>query len=216
MTTGGGTSDDRWYTLDFQVWRPSPTTIDDSTGSGQYILVGNNRYTSISLTNDIVRVTPRVQNQVQFQPGDVLGLHVEEARDSNRGVNVITRSTYTSETVWHASVPSLYDIGCPISAGSDGVLNTKLRGAPVISIKTGNNVSYLANLLILLLYFLLYIIIQKHTTVLRQRSLMHHALRPLKLIFYQLQLLVPLLPLLDRLHCQLLFHQSSQQIQDLV
>ena len=147
MTTGGGTSDDRWYTLDFQVWRPSPTTIDDSTGSGQYILVGNNRYTSISLTNDIVRVTPMVQNQVQFQPGDVLGLHVEEARDSNRGVNVITRSTYTSETVWHASVPSLYDIGCPISAGSDGVLNTKLRGAPIISIKTGNNVSYLANVI---------------------------------------------------------------------
>ena len=167
MTTGGSTSEDRWYTLDFQVWRPSSTTIDDSTGSGQYILVGNNRYTSISLTNDKVQVTPMVQKQVQFQPGDVLGLHVEEARDSDRGVNVITRTTYTSETVWHASVPSLYDIGCPISAGRDGVLNTKLQGAPIISIKTGNNVSHLANVNCYYTFRIYYIIIQKHTTVLR-------------------------------------------------
>ena len=49
----GGDGDQRLYTLDLQVWRPSPT-VDDSTGTGCYSLVGNNRFTSISLDDDQV------------------------------------------------------------------------------------------------------------------------------------------------------------------
>ena len=133
----GGGGDNRLYTLDLQVWRPSPTTVDSSTGSGQYILVGNNRFTSISLMNDLAQVSVMPQNQVQFQGGDVLGFYVEEARDDNRGVNVVTTTSYTSETVWYASVATLNSVGYSLSAGSSGVLNTELRGAPVISIQTG-------------------------------------------------------------------------------
>ena len=127
----------RQYTLDLQVWRPSPTTVDSSTGSGQYILVGNNRFTSISLSDGVAEVTPSPRDQIQFRSGDVLGFYVEEAGDDSRGVNVLTTKTYTSETVWYASVATLNSIGCPISAGSSGVLNTQLRGAPVVSIETG-------------------------------------------------------------------------------
>ena len=65
---------------------------------------------------------------------------MEEARDDNRGVNVVTTASYTSETVWYTSVATLHDIGCPVSAGSSGVLNTHLLGAPVVSIETGNKV----------------------------------------------------------------------------
>ena len=133
----GGGGDNRMYTLNLQVWRPSPTTVDSSTGSGQYILVGNNRFTSISLMNDLAQVSVMPQNQVQFQGGDVLGFYVEEARDDNRGVNVVTTTSYTSETVWYASVATLNSVGYSLSAGSSGVLNTELRGAPVISIQTG-------------------------------------------------------------------------------
>ena len=136
----GGGIDNRWYTLDLQVWRPSPTTVDGSTGSGQYILVGNNRFTSISLSGGVAEVTPSPRDQIQFLFGDVLGFYVEEARDSERGVNVVTTASYTSETVWYASVATLQDIGCPISAGSSGVLNTQLRGAPVVSIETGKHI----------------------------------------------------------------------------
>ena len=132
----GGNGDNRLYTLDLQVWRPSPTTVDGSTGSGQYILVGNNRFTSISPSGGVAEVTPSPRDQIQFRSGDVLGFYVEEARDSNRGVNVITTAEFTSETVWYASAATLQDIGCPISAGSSGVLNTQLRGAPVVSIET--------------------------------------------------------------------------------
>ena len=86
----GGHDDDGLYTLDFQVWRPSPTTVDGSIGSGQYILVGNNRFTEISLSDNVAEISVRSQDQVQFLSGDVLGFYVEEATDSNRGVNVIT------------------------------------------------------------------------------------------------------------------------------
>ena len=137
----GGGGDDGDYTLDLQVWRPSPT-VDDSTGTGQYSLVGNNRFTSISLDNDVAEVTPLARNQVQFRPGDVLGFYVEEARDNKRGVNVLTTTSFTSERVWYASVTTLLStMGCPISAGSSGVLNTQLRGAPVISIASGDRVA---------------------------------------------------------------------------
>ena len=60
------------YTLDFQVWRPSPT-VSTSSGAGCYSLVGSNKFTSISLANGLARVTPSPQDYIQFQSGDVLG-----------------------------------------------------------------------------------------------------------------------------------------------
>ena len=103
----GGSGYQHRYTLDLQVWRPSPT-VDDSTGTGQYSLVGNNRFTSISLvlsTGLVARVTPSPQDYVQFQSGDVLGFYVEEARYGVDGVVVLTNpSSFTSEVVWYASI----------------------------------------------------------------------------------------------------------------
>ena len=62
---------------------------------------------------------------------------MEEARDDNRGVNVITTEEFTMETVWYASAATVNSLGCPVSAGSSGVINTELQRAPVISIQTG-------------------------------------------------------------------------------
>ena len=84
------------YALDLQVWRPSPT-VNDSTGAGQYSLVGNNRFTSISLRSGVAIVTPSPQDYIQFQPGDVLGFYVEEARRDDEGVVVLTSSSFTMQ-----------------------------------------------------------------------------------------------------------------------
>ena len=134
MEPDGGMDDER-YTLNLQVWRLSSTV--DQMGGKEYSLVGNNKFTSISLNGGIVEVTPSPQDYIQFQPGDVLGVYVEEARDDyNRGVVVLITRSYTNELVWYAST-SQTEAGCPISVGSSGNLNTMLRGAPVISISTG-------------------------------------------------------------------------------
>ena len=57
----GGGAYQNTYTLDLQLWRSS-TTVDDSTGTGQYSLVGNNRFTSISLSYQVAIVTPLPQD----------------------------------------------------------------------------------------------------------------------------------------------------------
>ena len=128
----GGGKDNKEYTLNLQVWRPSPTV--DSLSSGNYNLIGNNRFTSISLRDGVAQVTPSPQEYIQFRPGDVLGFYVEEAKDDDRGVVVLTTDSYTREIVWHADISNSQILGCPVSAGSTGTLNTILRGAPVIEI----------------------------------------------------------------------------------
>ena len=131
----GGSGYQHRYTLDLQVWRPSPT-VDDSTGTGQYSLVGNNRFTSISLvlsTGLVARVTPSPQDYVQFQPGDVLGFYVEEARYGVDGVVVLTNpSSFTSEVVWYASIdPAMATSQSVYSVGNSGDLDRLTRAAPV-------------------------------------------------------------------------------------
>jgi hypothetical protein len=132
------------YALDLQVWRPSPT-VDDSTGTGCYSLVGNNRFTSITssqLSGGLVRVTPSPQDYIQFRPGDVLGFYVEEAIKSTYNTpGVVLRASpsyLTSERVWFASIhhdaATSQNGDCPYSVGSNGVLNTLTRAAPVLSV----------------------------------------------------------------------------------
>ena len=143
----GGRNDDIEYTIDFQLWRPSPTTPQDgSLGTGYYSLVGNNRFTSISLSSGVARgLSPSPQDYIQFRPGDILGFYVEafmveEARDDFRGPGVVVLTTdgYSSEVVWYASVGS-QSVGSSVSVGISGDFTSMLSGAPVISISTSNN-----------------------------------------------------------------------------
>ena len=132
------------YAVDFQVWRPSPT-VDDSTGTGCYSLVGNNRFTSIPLSGGVAQVTPSPQDYIQFRPGDVLGFYVEEAIRATDGVVILTTpSSLISELVWYASIaPTMatsQNGDCPYSIGNNGALDTLTRAAPIISIDTGNNI----------------------------------------------------------------------------
>ena len=133
---GGDRNHQMVYTLDLQVWRPSPT-VDDSTGTGCYSLVGNNRFTAISLSDQRAIVTPLPQDYIQFRPGDVLGFYVEEANGANDGVVVLTSpSSFTSELVWYASVEQTL---ATYLVGSNGVLDISTNAAPVISISTSKS-----------------------------------------------------------------------------
>ena len=136
----GGNGDNERYTLNLQVWRPSPSSTN-SLGTGEYNLVGNNRFTSISLSGGVALVTPSPGDYIPFRSGDVLGFSVESARDGDRGVVMLTTDSFTSELVWHASVAS-QNWDCPYSVGSNGVLNTSTRAAPVISISTSRYYIY--------------------------------------------------------------------------
>ena len=133
----GGAIAQYTYSLDLQVWRPSPT-VDDSIGAGYYSLVGSNKFGNIPLNSGVVVVTPSPQDYIQFRSGDVLGFYVEEAAGSNDGVVILSYpSSFTSELVWYASLTATASQN-GYSIGSNGVLNTLTRAAPVISIDTGS------------------------------------------------------------------------------
>ena len=134
----GGGRDTTSYSFDFQVWRPSPTV----STTGCYRLVGNNRFTSISLSDSRAIATPLSRDHVQFRPGDVLGFYVEGARDNNGGVALLTQESYTNVLVWHASIEpaavTSHSGDCPYSIGLNRVLDTSTGAAPVMSIETGD------------------------------------------------------------------------------
>lgn len=131
------------YSLDFQVWRPSPT-VNNSTGTGCYSLVGNNRFSSISLTSGLAIVTPSPKDYIQFQPQDVLGFYIESAsirpsRNIPNGLVLQTTPTiFTSELVLYASIAPTMATSqhgdCPYSVGVNGVLDTSTHAAPVLSV----------------------------------------------------------------------------------
>ena len=132
------------FTFDFQVWRPSPTVSKD----GCYSLVNNYIVRSTSLPVDpkvshVARVTPLPQNQLQFQPGDVLGFYVEShgtSSDHDNGVVFLNDSNHASELVWHARIDGAERTSqsgsCPYPVGTNGVLQTSRHVAPVISLST--------------------------------------------------------------------------------
>ena len=134
------------FTFNFilQVWRPSHTVNQ----SGCHSLVNDHSVisTNIDSSGRVARVTPSPQEQLQFQPGDVLGFYVEshgsnDGSDGNadNGVVLLNNGSHTSELVWYASIDvtqsqTSQSGSCPYSVGIDGTLNSSTHAAPVISI----------------------------------------------------------------------------------
>ena len=137
------------YTIDFQVWRPTPT-VNDYINTGRYSLVGNNRFISISLSAGLARATPSPQDRIHFQPGDVLGFYMEsdEQGDKYGDPGIVLKNDPTSgnrEVVWHASMhpdeAALLRKGSSYTWLLDGGSSHELpitftHAAPIISIDT--------------------------------------------------------------------------------
>ena len=140
---------DARFDFTFQVWRPAP----DVNITGCYSLVDDFISTGIpigiapSQTVNVARITPSLAaDQLQFQPGDVLGFYVEShgegdgpGGDANNGVPLLNGGGYASELVWYGSISDQTSrIGsCPYPTGTrNGILSLSTRAAPVISIST--------------------------------------------------------------------------------
>ena len=128
---------DKIFNFDFQVWRPSLTVAND----GCYSLVANYLVESISLVQEeVARVTPSPNNQLSFQPGDVLGFYVESIGSGNsdydNGVVLLNNDSFSNELIWHASITALTSSSgsCPYPVGSSRILRETTQAVPVISI----------------------------------------------------------------------------------
>ena len=146
-----GSGNDRVYNLDLQVWRPSPTVQT----TGCYSIVGNNRFTSVPLANQVAEVTPLPQERIEFQPGDVLGFNIENTNGDEGGVVILMDSSergdsgYETEEVWYADLSNLifgFD-ECLLVVGSQPgrALNTMISAAPVISVAYSKSIHVSVN-----------------------------------------------------------------------
>ncbi len=136
---------DKTFNFILQVWRPSPTQKTEC-----YSLVNDHSITSTNIgsnsqTGRVAKVTTLPHNQLQFEPGDVLGFYVEShgsgsspGGDDDNGVVVLNNGSHTSELVWHGRITARTSQSgsCPYPIGTSGVLSTPTHAAPVISIAT--------------------------------------------------------------------------------
>ena len=135
MEPSGGNFEDGAYTIHFQVWRPSPTVGSDGTGC--YSLVGENRFTSITLINRVVSETPEPTNIISVQPGDVVGYYVLSSEGDNDGIQMDiyddSINIYYNED--NGGYPiSLGPDSCQVRAGESGLLTESTSAAPQLSI----------------------------------------------------------------------------------
>ncbi len=123
------------YDITFHVWRPSPTVQE----SGCYSLVGENRFTTISLNDGLVYETPEPSNILTVQPGDVVGYFTLSRNGKDDGIQLDNNQMIDS--VWYHtntdSDPLIYGgLECPFPVGSSTgrLLRSFTSAAPVLSV----------------------------------------------------------------------------------
>ena len=116
------------YTIEFQVWRLSEET-------GCYTQVGSNRISQGSPKNAQFKISLHEPDQIQVEPGDVVGFYANHLNTQNGG-GVEYDKTVTGVTVWYSG-GGVDPTGCGIKTGESGQLDSSILGAPVISAVVG-------------------------------------------------------------------------------
>ena len=128
------------YNITFQVWRPSVDT------EGCYRLIGEN---SVSKRPDNQQVILDVvqEEQLQIQPGDVVGLyadHLNTNQEDNKNGGIELDEGIDTVTVWYRRMNSSVDdrgsCGVTIQDGGGG-LDRVTVAAPIVTAVVGEWVS---------------------------------------------------------------------------
>ena len=133
------------YDFDLQVWRPSP--IGDNTR--HYVLIGQNSFyrnasnypTQNGSKWGVIQVSPPLpENQLQVEPGDVLGIYVFSYPPQGSGIVLLSSRRYRSqrgEEVWYTRVGKQAVVGggqeCPARPETT-ILDTFINAIPAISV----------------------------------------------------------------------------------
>ena len=109
---------------------------------GCYSLVGENRFSRITLVGRLVSETPEPTNIISVQPGDVVGYFATSTRAINNGITVtIHEDLLTGETVWYHTdtemeplIPSGEFCPFPVGSESDRILRSSTNLGPIVSV----------------------------------------------------------------------------------
>ncbi|XP_064406799.1 uncharacterized protein LOC135351663 isoform X1 [Halichondria panicea] len=122
----GGGSHTTAYSIKFQIWRPT------SENSASYIKIGENSFFPATLTNSYIAATPLPNQQLDFQPGDVVGYYLQQDGGTNGGLQF--DAGFTSEELWYATGNSDLQNDNSLEVGNAGDLSISASLGPIISI----------------------------------------------------------------------------------
>ena len=122
----GGNSHTNAYSIKFQIWRPT------SENSASCIKIGENSFFPATLTNSYIAATPLPSQQLDFQPGDVVGYYLQQDGGTNGGLQF--DAGFTSEELWYATGNSGLQNDNSLEVGNAGDLSMSASLGPIISI----------------------------------------------------------------------------------
>ena len=137
LQPGGGAEEQ--YDIDFRVFRPS------SDGVGCYDLIGSNFLDdgdpddTGDLDHCLVLTDIPPEDQIQVQPGDVVGFFAIQYKNGDqRNGGIQLDLDIDTVTVWNTEILTIIDQNtCPYHIGGDGNLDSSSTGAPVITAEVG-------------------------------------------------------------------------------
>ena len=128
----GGGSNNGFYSISFQVWRPnSPSPVDTN---GCYTMTGSNYFSDIVLdsVDRAVREAPPDSERIEVQPGDVVGFYLTTTDpDYDNGIRFA--EDYTEESVWYATGNIITGMSCQFPVGNGRTLSSFTNVAPRIT-----------------------------------------------------------------------------------
>ena len=108
-------------------------------------MVGENYFSAVTLTSRLIRETPSVEEQISFQPGDVVGFLLTTNHNNPQDRGVVLDTTYSSEIVWYGSTDGVHtrpDCPFPVGSETNRFLRSSTNAAPVISVSTCKNLYF--------------------------------------------------------------------------
>ncbi len=138
MQPSGGKHDEGVYSINFQVWRPSPTVGSD--GAGEYSLVGENSFPNLTLgSGGLVSETPEPTNVISVRPGDVVGFFqssdVDERDRPNVNGGIQLDSGYSNSLLLWYQTNAPQGTLSTLVAGNAGTLNSSTNAGPLFSVE---------------------------------------------------------------------------------
>ncbi len=122
------------YSIKFQIWRPM--------SSNRFVKIGENSFPLLTFannpnTNSDIEKIPANSEQLDFQPGDVVGYYLEqEDGGTNVGLKFDSRD-FNLEELWYATGNSELQNECLLEVGNAGDLSMSTSLGPIISVSLG-------------------------------------------------------------------------------
>ncbi|XP_064406791.1 uncharacterized protein LOC135351658 isoform X2 [Halichondria panicea] len=126
------------YSIKFQIWRPM--------SSNRFVKIGENSFPLLTFannpnTNSDIEKIPANSEQLDFQPGDVVGYYLEqEDGGTNVGLKFDSRD-FNLEELWYATGNSELQNECLLEVGNAGDLSMSTSLGPIISVSLATTVN---------------------------------------------------------------------------